>query len=325
MAPDALVEVQHHRNLSADLHSAASLGASTVERPFEPVDVRHLADDDEFVSIGTDRPVVVEAIRLLGITADHMGRLQHCSGDRVVNAATIAGHFRSRRIHDLFLGVIHQHHPRLDALRDDGAGGQRAVDVEDLDPVIVDDAGCLRVGLGYPHHRSAAVERQHQEIVGVGGMDAPFLVRRDEVEDDLLVSVGTDILDAGDRLQVDRRLPGDEPLAEGPHPQVILIKLLAARQCPPRDQLVDVGVAGVVADLLTLDAGPGRRRNDLARLGLDIAEADLLVLLRQRQVGVLAAGDFRQCFPGLDRDFAVGFRRKHEDDFGSIDIGFDLR
>ncbi len=28
MAPDALVEVQHHRNLSADLHSAASLDAS---------------------------------------------------------------------------------------------------------------------------------------------------------------------------------------------------------------------------------------------------------------------------------------------------------
>ena len=33
MAPDALVEVQHHRNLSADLHSAASLGASTVNGP----------------------------------------------------------------------------------------------------------------------------------------------------------------------------------------------------------------------------------------------------------------------------------------------------
>ena len=220
---------------------------------------------------------------------------------------------RSRRIHDLFLGVIHQHHSWLDALRDDGAGGQRAVDVEDLDPVIVDEAGCLRVGLGYPHHRTAAIERQHQEVVGIRGMDPPLLMRRDEIKDDLFVSVGADILDAKDRLHVDRRFPGDEPLTEGPHPQMVLIKLLAAGQRPPRDQLVDVGVAGVVADLLALDAGPGRRRNDLARLGLDVAKADLLVLLRQGQVGMLAAGNFRQRLPGLDRDFAIGLRRQHED------------
>ena len=41
---------------------------------------------------------------------------------------------------------------------------------------------------------------------------------------------------------------------------------------------------------LALDAGPGRRGDDLARLGLNVAEADLLVFLRYGEMGVLAAG-----------------------------------
>ena len=79
----------------------------------------------------------------------------------------------------------------MDALADDGASGDRPVQVEQLDPVVVDDAGLLRVGLREPHDRPAARQSQHQQIVGVSGMDAPFLVRRDEVEDDLLLAVAS--------------------------------------------------------------------------------------------------------------------------------------
>jgi hypothetical protein len=66
---------------------------------------------------------------------------------------------------------------------------------------------------------------------------------------------------------------------------VVLVELLAPGQGAPWDQLVHIGVAGVVADRLALDAAPGGRADDLARLRLDVAEADLLVLAVQRQVG----------------------------------------
>ena len=126
-----------------------------------------------------------------------------------------------------------------------------------------------------------------------------------------------------DRLEVERRAIDAQARAEGPHPQMILIELLAAGQRAPRDQLVDVGVAGVVADLLALQPRPGRRRDDLARLRDDIAEADLLVLLRQRQMGVLAARGLAERLPGLHRDLAVGLRRQHQDHFGGVDVGDD--
>ena len=61
-----------------------------------------------------------------------------------------------------------------------------------------------------------------------------------------------------DRLGVDRRAVDAEALAEGAHPQMILVELLAAGQRAPGDQLVHVGVAGVVADLF---ATPARTRS----------------------------------------------------------------
>ena len=77
------------------------------------------------------------------------------------------------------------HMPFMHALADDGARGNGAVQVEQFDPVIVDDTGLLRIGLREPDDRPAARQSQHQQIVGVGRVDAPFLVRRDEVEHDL--------------------------------------------------------------------------------------------------------------------------------------------
>ena len=55
-------------------------------------------------------------------------------------------------------------------------------------------------------------------------------------------------------FSVDRRAVDAEALAERAHPRMVLVELLAAGQRAPRDQLVHVGVAGVVADLLALDA-----------------------------------------------------------------------
>src|SRR3546814_2708865 len=42
-------------------------------------------------------------------------------------------------------------------------------------------------------------------------------------------------------------------------------------------------------------------------------------------MGVIEAGLLAQIRPRLDRDLAIGFGRKHQDHFGGIDRGFDLR
>ena len=127
-----------------------------------------------------------------------------------------------------------------------------------------------------------------------------------------------------DGLQVDRRAVDAEALAERAHPQVILIELLAAGERAPGDQLVHVGVAGVVADLLALEPRPGRRRDDLARLRDDVAEADLLVLLDgSARWACSRPVVFDSACPGLDRDLAVGLRRQHQQHFGRVDVGVD--
>ena len=122
------------------------------------------------------------------------------------------------------------------------------------------------------------------------------------------------------RLRVDRRAPGDEALAEAAHPEVVLVELLPPCQRAPRNQLVDVGVAGVVADLLALEPGPGGGGDDLARLGLHVAVADLLVFLGDGQVGVLAARELAERLPGLHRHLAIRLRREAEDGLDGVEV-----
>ena len=112
-------------------------------RRVEPVDLVHLAHDHELVAVGADRAVVVEAVRQLRVAADHVRRLDDDARHRVVDAAARAGDLRAGRVHDLLLRVVHQAHAVAHALAHHRARGDRAVDVEELDPVVVDDAGAL--------------------------------------------------------------------------------------------------------------------------------------------------------------------------------------
>ena len=107
----------------------------------EPVDFRHLADNDEFVAVGPNRAVIVEAVGLLCVAADHVRRLGHDPGHRVVDAAALAGLLGARHVHDLLLRMVHHAHALLDALGDHRTRDQRAVGVVGLDPVVVDDPG----------------------------------------------------------------------------------------------------------------------------------------------------------------------------------------
>jgi len=131
---------------------------------------------------------------------------------------------------------------------------QRAVGVEALDPVVVLDAGLLRVDLAHPHDRSATAQGEHDQVVRVGAVDAPLLVRGDPVEDDLGVAVALLALHVVGGAGVDRRPVAHQLLAEGLHPGVILEELLATGDGAPRDVLVDVGVAGVVRHMLVFQA-----------------------------------------------------------------------
>src|SRR3546814_606540 len=122
-----------------------------ISRLVEPVHFAHLAHNNEFVTIGADGPVIIEAVGELGVAADHVRRLHVDAGDRVVDAAALASDFRTDRVHKFFLSVIHDGRAGHDPLRYDGAGGQRAIDVEYLDPVVVADTRGFRVVLAKPH------------------------------------------------------------------------------------------------------------------------------------------------------------------------------
>ena len=182
-----------------------TLSPPAEEGAFQPIDLRQLAHDHELVAVGADGAVVVEAVALLRVAADHVRRLDHGARHRIVDAAALAGHLRARHVHDLLLRVIHEERALLHALGDDRAGDERAVRVEGLDPVVIDDAGLGGVTLRQPDDRPAARQRQHHQVVGVGGVDAPLLVRRDEVEHDLRLAVWLPVDHRLDRARVDRR------------------------------------------------------------------------------------------------------------------------
>ena len=140
---------------------------------------------------------------------------------------------------------------------------------------------------------------------------------------DLAVAVGLLAFDFFQRLEVHRWAVAHKAFAKVTHPRVVLVELLAAREGAPWDVLVHVGVAGVVADLFAFQARPGGRADDLARLRLDVAEADLLVFAVQRQVHVVAPGLLAQGLPSLAGHMAVGLGRQHHHHFGGVDVGHD--
>ena len=74
-----------------------------------------------------------------------------------------------------------------------------------------------------------------------------------------------------DGAGVDRRPITHQLLAERLHPRVILVELLTTGDGAPWDSFMNVGVAGVVADVIVFESRPGRAGNDLARLRLNLS------------------------------------------------------
>ena len=89
-------------------------------------------------------------------------------------------------------------------------------------------------------------------------MNAPFLVRREEVQHDFRIAIAVFAEHHVGGFQVYRRTIDAEAFAEFAHPLVVLVKLLATGECAPRNQLVYVGVAGVVGYFFGLQPRPNR-------------------------------------------------------------------
>ena len=259
------------------------------------------------------------------VAAYHVGRVQYRLGYRIVDAAAFLGGFRRRRVHQFFLRVVHQNHGFGNALAHNHAAGNRTVGVEHFHPVVIHQPCFLGIDFRNPHVRAATREREHAQVFRIGAVDTPFLVRREEVERDFRIAVGHFAQEFLGGFGVHGGAVHAEGRTEIAHPFVVLVKLLAAGERAPRNQLVHVGIAGGVAHFFALHARPNRRGNNLARLGDDVAEADLRVLAGVNQVRMIAAGDFAQRLPCFFRNMAVGFRRQRQNHLGRIDGGFDFR
>ncbi|MNI49835.1 hypothetical protein D3C73_1044690 [compost metagenome] len=242
-----------------------------------------------------------------------------------MNTTAHAGNFRTGDIHDSLLRVVHHGHSRRYTLADHRTGGQRTVGIEGFDPVVILDPQLFGVSFTDPDNRPAARQRQHQQVFAVRGVDAPFLVRRQEVQRFFREAVRWNLTHFRHATGIDWWSISHQAFAKGTHPRVILIQLLATGQGAPWDQFVYVGIAGVVGDMLAFKTRPGWAGDDLARLCLNIAKTNLLVFFVQSQMRVITPGHRPQGLPGFHRHLTVGFRCQREDHFRGVQRGVDQR
>ena len=221
--------------------------------------------------------------------------------------------------------MVHHGHPRRHPLAHHRPRGESPVGVERFNPVVIFNAQLFRVGFAKPDDRPAARQRQHQQVFAIGGVDPPLLVRRQEIQRFFRKAVWRHGLHLADAAGINGRAIGYQAFAEGAHPRMVLIQVLAAGEGAPWDQLMHVGITGIVGDVLAFQSRPRRAGDNFARLRLNIAKADLLILFIERQMGMIAAGKLSQRLPGFHRHLAVGFRGEAKNNFGGVNGAVDPR
>src|SRR5690606_26974768 len=140
-----------------------------------PIRILHLTYHHELIAVRSYGAVVVKAVGQLGITTDHVGRLRRNTGHGVVNTAALLGDLRPRQVNDTFLRVVHHGHPGRYTLAHHRTCRQGAVAVEHFDPVVIFDTQIFGVRFAHPDDWPPARQRQHQQVVAVGGVDTPLL------------------------------------------------------------------------------------------------------------------------------------------------------
>src|SRR5665647_3115556 len=140
--------------------------------------LRATADHRDFVALVSGRAEIVEGEAELCVATDEVARLDQQTGQRVVDAAPLAGGLRDGHVDEPVLGVVHVDGALRHPVADDGTRHHDTVAVDRLHPVVVVDAHLGRVLLADPDRLAAAGQRQHEEVVLVLRVDGPLAVRR---------------------------------------------------------------------------------------------------------------------------------------------------
>ena len=156
-------------------------------------------------------------------------------------------------------------------------------------------------------------------------MDGPFVVRSDQIQRKGVVRNVQPLFHVVDLLFGQGRFITRQSLAEGPHPGMILIDGLPAGHCAPGDKFVHIGVVGGIIHLVRFDTAPDRRVKHPPGLLYQIVVPDLCISPLFGKVFQVKSGWFFQRFPGLARGYSVAFRRKGEDGFYGLQVGFHGR
>ena len=308
VAPDALVEVHDHRGLGHDAHRQYS---TVLAAP---------AHDGDLVALVAGGPVVVEAVRQLGVAADQMARLDQQSRQRVVDAAASSTGLRPGDVDGAVLGVVHEHGALRHPVRDTGSGDDDAVAVDRLDPLVVghpDRGGILDA---HPDLGAAPGQCQHEQVVLVLGVDRPLRVRGQVADRHLgLAGGGAGVGRTEDAVQVQRRPIDRQPLTELCHPRVVEEEVLPPGQGVPRFASLDVDGEGRVPPPAVLRAGPLVRGDDRHRAGLGVGEADLLALVVLGEVGQPGPGAVLEPAQAQGGQTTVRGARQRQDRLAGLD------
>src|SRR5918998_2722534 len=134
-------------------------------------------DGGDLITLVTGGAVVVQRERLLGVAADQVCRLDHQPGQRVVNATALTGLLDAGHAHGATLGVVHEHGALGHPVTENHPGDHDAVAVDRLDPLVVHHTDLGGVYIGHPDRLPAAGQREHVQVVLVGGVDGPLRMR----------------------------------------------------------------------------------------------------------------------------------------------------
>ena len=231
----------------------------------------------------------------LAIAASDVHRFDGNAGQRVVRAAAAAGVLVDRCAHGALLCVVAQHGSLRNAVGNNGAGGDDAVAVIYLDPVIVRHADFLGVLIGHPDHLATARDGEHVQVVKVLRMDGPLIVRGQVTQGDLGLAPVIGQFRARREFAVhvdvvERWAEDRQRFAVVHEPVVVDVVLHTAGQRVPGLVELDVDGKGGVAALIALIGGPLRGGDDLLRAFLDVVPRDAYVFIGSAQRGEILAG-----------------------------------
>ena len=113
--------------------------------------MRAATDYRDLIALVAGRAEIVEGEGQLRIATNQVAGFDEQSGERVVDAAALAGGLRERNVDKPVLSVVHVDRALGHTVRHDRTGDDDTIAVDGLDPVVVLDADLLRVDIAHPN------------------------------------------------------------------------------------------------------------------------------------------------------------------------------